>query len=227
MLKAFSLGDQNPQSSHNPFTDRVVAASYEGWYSGPGRRADLLEKQLLQKLRAEFPQSRTALEIGCGTGHFTRWLGANGLQVTGLDSSAAMLSEARKFNGLDYLEGDAASLPLGSRSFDLTLLITTLEFVEDPVLVLTEAVRVARQGVILGVLNRWSWLTMRYRLSGKSIWRSAHFFTPYELKDLMQRAAGERFQSLRWRTTLWPIPWVTDLPLPFGGFTGLAVHLTE
>lgn len=125
------------------------------------------------------------------------------------------------------MEGDAASLPLESRSFDLTLLITTLEFVADPFLVLTEAVRVARQGVILGVLNRWSWLTMRYRASGKSIWRSAHFFTPFELKDLIHRAAGDRFQGLRWRTTLWPIPCVRDLPLPFGGFIGLAARLTD
>lgn len=99
MLNALSLNEQNPQSWPNPFNDPVVAASYEGWYSGPGRRADLLEKQILQKLRVDFPQSRTALEIGCGTGHFTRWLAANGLEITGLDISAAMLGEARKQDG--------------------------------------------------------------------------------------------------------------------------------
>jgi ubiquinone/menaquinone biosynthesis C-methylase UbiE len=227
MLKTFPPDEQNPHSSHNPFDDPIVAATYEGWYSGRGRRADLLEKRLLEKLLADFPQSRNALEIGCGTGHFTRWLAARSLEVTGLDISAPMLSEARKLDGIRYLEGDALNLPFDDRSFDLALLITTLEFVGDPFRALTEALRVARHGVVLGVLNRVSLLTLEYRRSKKPIWKSARFFSPWELIRLVRTTAGRRFCGVRWRTTIWPIPWVTDLPLPCGGFIGLAVHLTE
>jgi hypothetical protein len=48
----------------NPFDRPDVAARYEAWYTGPGRRADLLEKHLLQKLLVGFQESRTVLEIG-------------------------------------------------------------------------------------------------------------------------------------------------------------------
>jgi SAM-dependent methyltransferase len=211
----------------NPFDNPEVAARYEDWYSGSGRRADVLEKRVLGKLLSGFPQARSALEIGCGTGHFTRWLASNDLEVTGLDISAAMLDEARKLNGLTYVEGDALNLPFPDRSFDLTAIITTLEFVPDPALALAEAVRVARQGLILGVLNRTSLLTRRYRASGKPIWRSARFFSPAELAGLVRKAAGPRLRGIRWRTTLWPLPLVTDLPLPWGGFIGMVAGLTD
>jgi ubiquinone/menaquinone biosynthesis C-methylase UbiE len=186
-----------------------------------------LEKALLKKLLVDFPDARTGLEIGCGTGHFTRWLAAHELEMSGLDVSVAMLSEARKRNGLNYVEGDAHNLPFADRTFDLAFLITTLEFVADPRLALTEAIRVARQGVILGVLNRWSLVALKYRRSRSPLWSSAHFFGPWELLQLVQDAAGERCSGARWRTTIWPIPWVTDLPLPLGGFIGLAARLVD
>lgn len=200
-----TLSNKTPPSI-NPFDEPEVAARYEEWYTGPGRRADLLEKRLLGKLLVGFPHARTALEIGCGTGHFTRWLAAQGLEATGLDISAAMLGEARKLDGLSYVEGDALHLPFVDRSFDLALLITTLEFVADPLRALTEAIRVARQGLILGVLNSWSLLTLKYRRSGKPLWKAARFFGPRELARLVRRAAGGRFGGAHWRTTIWPIP---------------------
>jgi SAM-dependent methyltransferase len=204
-----------------------VAARYEDWYSGPGRGADFLEKKLLRRLLHDFPHARTGLEIGCGTGHFTRWLAAQNLDVTGLDVSVAMLTEARKWNGLNYVEGDALNLPFGDRAFDLAFVITTLEFVADPRRALIEAVRVARKGLILGVLNRWSLVAWKYRRSGNPLWNSAHFYEPWELLRLVRAAAGARCKRTLWRTTIWPIPWVTDLPLPLGGFIGLAAQFAD
>jgi SAM-dependent methyltransferase len=227
MFAALHATKPNRSPATNPFDESDVAARYEGWYSGPGRHADTLERRLLAKLLRTFPQACTALEIGCGTGHFARWLAAQNLQVTGLDISAPMLAEARKLNGLSYLEGDALDLPFGERSFDLAVLITTLEFVSDPLAALAEAVRIARQGVILGVLNRWSLLARSYRATGKPLWRSAHFFSPFELANLVRRASGQRAGPLYWRTTLWHLPLVGDLPLPWGGFIGLAARLNS
>lgn len=106
-------------------------------------------------------------------------------------------------------------------------MITTVEFVENPLRTLEEAVRVARQGLILGVLNRRSLLVLQYRISGKDVWRAAHFYSVGELKRLVVQAAKGRFQSLRWRTTLWPIPHLPDLPVPWGGFIGLAAQFGE
>jgi ubiquinone/menaquinone biosynthesis C-methylase UbiE len=211
--------------SINPFEAPEVAARYEDWYSGTGQRADYLEKRLMQKMLRHFPQSSTALEIGCGTGHFTRWMASLGLTVTGLDISTAMLAEARRSNGFTYVEGDALQLPFADRAYDLTAVITTLEFVPDPLRALREAVRVAQHGLLLGVLNRRSLLARSYRASGKPLWQSAHFFSASELIQLVRQAAGKRLNGMHWRTTLWPLPFVRDLPLPWGGFIGMAAHL--
>lgn len=212
-------------TSLNPFEDCDMASRYEGWYAGPGRAAERSEKALLGKLLTRFPKARTVLEVGCGTGHFTRWFVDRGLDATGLDTSAAMLAEAQRLGGPEYVAGNAVALPYNDRSFDLVAMITTLEFVPDPLRALAEAARVARTGLILGVLNRHSLLTVRYRCSRKPVWRAARFLTPGELNRLVRKAAGQRVRSIRWRTTLWPLSFVGDLALPWGGFIGMAVQL--
>jgi ubiquinone/menaquinone biosynthesis C-methylase UbiE len=211
----------------NPFDDVRFASHYEQWYAGRGRRAATLEKRLLGKLLAGFPNARTALEIGCGTGYFTRWLASRGLEVVGLDSSLPMLREARRREDAPLVLGDALDLPFSERSFDLVVFVTSLEFVAGHALALIEASRVARCGLLLGVLNRWSLTTLSYRLSGRALWRSAHFFSLPQLRRLIRSSLENRVQALRWRTTLWPLPGIGDLPLPWGGFIGFAVHLAD
>ena len=134
----------------NPFIDMRVASHYEQWYVGRGRRAAQLEKQLLAKLLAGFPNARTALDVGCGTGYFTRWLASLGLEVVGLDSSLPMLTEARRRGEAPFVLADALALPFGARTFDLVIFVTSLEFVADQTLALIEASRVARCGLLLG-----------------------------------------------------------------------------
>jgi ubiquinone/menaquinone biosynthesis C-methylase UbiE len=209
----------------NPFDDPQLAARYEGWYAGPGLRADRLEKSLLHELMSDFPLARTGLDVGCGTGHFTRWLEDQGLTVAGLDLSRPMLDEAERLGSKTLVEGDAMELPFPDGEFDLVALITSLEFLAAPERALTEAVRVARMGLLLGVLNRHSLLAARHRISGREPWQAARFFTVTELVRLVKRAGGPRLQSLRWRTTLWPLPRIGSLPLPWGGFIGMSVQL--
>lgn len=222
-----SLSAVEESNVPNPFDDAALAGGYEEWYASEGRHADELEKELLGKMLGMFPGARSVLDVGCGTGHFTRWMAEQGLNAVGLDSSEAMLNEARPRGGPAYLRGDAHSLPMADRSYDLTALITTLEFLPDPGRALAEAVRVARRGLLLGVLNRRSVVTLRYRLSGNPLWRSARFFGPLELARLVRRVARRRVKAVNWRTTLWPVPGVHDLPLPWGGFIGMAVELQE
>ena len=210
----------------NPFDDPAVASRYEDWYAGPGRHADRLERHLLGKLLRSFPGARSVLEVGCGTGHFARWLAEQGLDTVGIDVSQRMLDEARRRSGGPrYLSGDALALPVADRSYDVAALITALEFLPDPCRALAEAARAARTGILLGVLNRWSLLALRRRWSGAAMWRAARFFGPWELARLVRLAAGRRVGAIAWRTTLWPLPAVRDLPLPWGGFIGMAVQL--
>ena len=179
----------------------------------------------------EFPEALTLLEVGCGTGHFARWFAVQdtarkegSLDAVGLDLSPLMLSQAALLGSHPSVRADALALPFLPGAFDLVALITTLEFLPDPLQALVEALRVARQGLILGVLNRSSLLGRRLRRSGGPVWDVARFLTPAELVQLVQRAAAAKRVEILWRTTLWPV-WSGELPLPWGGFLGVAVRL--
>jgi ubiquinone/menaquinone biosynthesis C-methylase UbiE len=208
----------------NPFANPAVVDGYETWYETAGRRPDRLEKELLQRLLAGFPQARTLLEVGCGTGHFTRWFTDQGFRTVGLDLSSPMLAEAIHLGSPSCLLGDALSLPFSNNAFDLVVLITSLEFVADPHRVLEEAMRLAQSGLILGVLNRFSWLAWQLKLSGEPLWQVARFFTPVELAQLVHDATTGRRVKIEGWTTLWPL-WARPLSLPWGGFIGMAVRL--
>ena len=150
----------------NPFENPAFVVGYEAWYETTGRRADRLEKALLQKLLDGFPTVHTLLEVGCGTGHFTRWFQERDLQAVGLDMSTPMLVEAVRLGRLQCVYGDALSLPFSNNTLDIVTLITTLEFIPEPVLAIAEAFRVARFGLILGVLNRQSILGWQLKQEG-------------------------------------------------------------
>jgi SAM-dependent methyltransferase len=99
-----------------------TATHYEAWYETPqGRQADQQEKQLLRWLMGLFPGVRTVLEIGCGTGHFTRWLRDEGFQAVGLDISAPMLAQAQALDSPPLVRGDVHRLPFADGAVDLAV----------------------------------------------------------------------------------------------------------
>jgi len=119
-------------TQNNVFANHKITSDYEIWYQTIGGQADKQKKTLLKRLLKVFSIADSILEIGCGTGHFTRWFSQQGMQVIGLDLSPAMLEEANRFGSSLLLQGDALKLPFASNSFDLIGLITTLEFLPNP-----------------------------------------------------------------------------------------------
>lgn len=87
------------------------------------------------------------LDIGCGTGNYTRALAACGGDWTGVDVSQRMLDQARASNsGVRWLVADAGELPFADGCFDgaiATLVIHHLAALQGP---LGEARRVLRSG---------------------------------------------------------------------------------
>lgn len=68
------------------------AAGYQHWYeTARGRRIALAEQGLLAWLLRAFPGARSILDVGCGSGLFTRRLAGEGFRSVGLDRSPAML----------------------------------------------------------------------------------------------------------------------------------------
>jgi ubiquinone/menaquinone biosynthesis C-methylase UbiE len=211
------------RTSANPFHDTSMTQGYEQWYMNEGRRADRLEKNVLEWLLAKFPDATSLLEVGCGTGHFTRWFQRQALETVGLDLSAAMIRKAVEWGAVPYLQGDAHHLPFRDQSFDLVALITTLEFLQDPLDALEEASRVAKGGLLLGVINRRSWVGRRYRRLGGPIWENARFYTTSELIHSLHKTVG-RASAPFWKTTLWMF-WPWALPLPWGGFIAIGMRV--
>ena len=108
----------------------------------------------------------------------------------------------------------------------MALMVTTLEFLADPALALREAARVARRGIVLGVLNRWHPLAWDRLRSGLPLWQAAHFYSPPELAQRARRALGRWAGEVTWRTTLLPRFWPRrHSRLPFGAFIGMRVGL--
>lgn len=217
--------------AEKPVFDGQVASHYEAWYLTPeGLRADKLEKASLRRLLECFPQARSVLEVGCGTSHFTRWLREEGLFAVGLDLSTQMLAEAQQLDSLPLVQGDAYRLPFTDGAFDLVAFVTALEFLDRPQQALAEALRVAQRGLLLGVLNRWSWLGLKRRLAElfrPTVYHDAHFYGVGELKRLLKSVAGEK-AHLVWHTNLFPLECgCTQLALPWGGFIAMALLVPE
>jgi len=221
-----------PDPSANPFSSysRSDAERYEAWYHTPAGRVVASEEQAaLAAMLAVFPAQQTVLEVGCGSGYFTRWLAARGHTVVGIDQSPEMLAVAHTFGGASYVLATGEALPFADASFDVVVFITALEFIAAPITALQEAARVARAGIVLGVLNLSSPLGIRRKLTAwfqPSIYRTAHFYTIWGLRRLVWRALPGRVQHLQWTTTLSPRGVPRSLHrLPCGAFIVMAVQL--
>jgi ubiquinone/menaquinone biosynthesis C-methylase UbiE len=210
-----------------------AAGRYEAWYTTPGgQRADAAECALLARLLSGFPKARRVFEVGCGTGHFAAWLARRGLWVVGLDRAPAMLAEVRRYRpDIPILLGDAHGLPMREGAVDLVVLVTTLEFLEDPALALAEAVRVARQGLVVVALNPWSPGGLRRRWGRQarhSLVSHAREISLVSLRARVKAAAGTRLQAIQCVSTLFPDGlWRVQAPIPLGEVIGMAARMTE
>ncbi len=241
-----------------PQWDSEEAVSrYEAWYATPrGSFALESERLLLSQMLSHWPRRGSSLlEVGCGAGHFLELFWEAGFDVTGLDRSQAMLDAARRRLGHKAaLElGNAEYLPFEDNSFEYVALVTALECMDKPETALAEAFRVARRGVVVAFLNRWSlhWVAEHWRgLARKCLplkcmperWRPAteekekpRYFSPLEMTRLIRAASGRRpgaprsvlfAPSVLWRGKAGSrngLRWWSALP--FGAMAALRVDL--
>jgi ubiquinone/menaquinone biosynthesis C-methylase UbiE len=191
---------------------------------------DRAERALLERLLSQFPQARSVIEIGCGTGHFTRWFASRLSFVAGLDRAPAMLADFRKASpGIPLILGDAHRLPFREASVDLSALVVSLEFMDDSPAALSEAIRVASKGTVLVVLNRWSCGGISRRIGPqrrRPVLSQARDHSFRSLKRMAVKASGERLQRILWTSTLFPDGlWRFRLPIPVGDVLGMALVL--
>lgn len=179
------------------------AEDYEAWYATARGRWIAQAEYALLKDRLAPRSADILLDIGCGTGQFTRRFAAeSGLNVLGLDPNIDWLRFAakRRAQSERFIGGDAIALPFSDRSVDLTVSVTALCFVRDQRRAVSELVRVTRRRFAIGLLNRNSPLYLQKgRGGGVGAYRGAHWHTTSEAKALF---AGQPVRNLRLWTVL-------------------------
>ncbi|NLJ99771.1 MAG: class I SAM-dependent methyltransferase [Clostridia bacterium] len=184
-----------------------VAERYDQWYKrGVGALVHEIEMEIVMDL-LQPKAGQSALDVGCGTGHYSIELARQGLDVSGLDISQEMLSFAKAKSleddlSINWIQGDAGKLPFDEGSFDRVVSVTALEFMPEPGEVLREAYRVLKpEGrMVFAVIGGGSPWAARYEKKARdyedSIYGSAVFYTAEEMLALFPEVEGRTVEGL-------------------------------
>lgn len=157
-----------------------VASSYEGIVLSPEVHANLIS-YVLRLFSQHRITSGTVLDVGCGPGNLKRALNNNFI-FTGVDISSKMLEEARK-NNYEIIEGDMqkilANIP--NKSFDYVISLSALQFVSDPINVINEFDRIARNAWVISIDNITPKMQKHY-LNNEKLRMYNHFLVPVNCK---------------------------------------------
>lgn len=155
------------------------------------------------------------LEIGCGSGAYTRALVEAGAVVTATEFAPGPLAQAQRNLGplagrCDLRVEDAQQLTLQGESFDRVLLSEVIEHVSEPERAITEAERVLRPGgrLVVSTPSRYSPLNLAYdvkrRVRRYPFNEHLHEFTPGSFRGLVERHL--EVESLRFANFVLPYP---------------------
>lgn len=121
-------------------------------YEGVSRLQRFMGNTMLQKVQsgAQSVLPTCILDLGCGTGWFSRQLGEAypDAEITGMDLSPGMIAHARRSSGPEFCwrVADAESIPLPDQSVDLIFSNLMLQWCQDPRVVFQECQRVLKPG---------------------------------------------------------------------------------
>lgn len=140
----------------------AVKADYWGMFSETydEKVERLLGKDLrpaMARLLEQEPDPGNVLELGCGTGYFTRAIAKNAKHVTATDLSEDMLKAAKinlkDLGNVTFKVEKAEAISFPPETFDTVLAANVLHVLDDPLKSLTECQRVLKMGGTLLVLN--------------------------------------------------------------------------
>lgn len=141
---------------------RLVRRAFSGAVESYDAHAELQREvadRLLAHLEFTKIEPQRILDIGCGTGYFTRLLRGKYKRaaITALDLSESMLAHTRKGHARrlpwhgrhHHCAGDAAQLPFRDASFDLVTSNLAMQWLPDPQQMLAEMRRVLAPGGLM------------------------------------------------------------------------------
>jgi 2-polyprenyl-3-methyl-5-hydroxy-6-metoxy-1,4-benzoquinol methylase len=155
------------------------------------------------------------LEVGCGSGYYTRELVLRGAKLTATEYAPSSLAQAKRNVGelaakVDFRLEDAQRLALDDARFDKMLLSEVIEHVPEPERAVAEAARVLRPGGLLvaSTPSRFSPLNLAYgvkrRIRRYAFNEHLHEFTPASFQRLLERHL--EVESLEFANFVLPYP---------------------
>lgn len=196
-----NFADQDRLKIDNDLYDRLGQRWYDAWDDPVA----LLRCESKEKLKWATPylnDRASLLDIGCGAGFIANQIARErqtsqvSTEMVGLDQSRESLEVARRYDrtqSVNYIEGDAYSLPFEKARFDAVIAFDFLEHVSKPDQVIAEVSRVLKpQGVFLFHTFNRNWISWLIALKGvewcvKNTPKNLHvysmFITPSEVEQ--------------------------------------------
>jgi SAM-dependent methyltransferase len=77
-----------------------------------------LDRELLDRFAASVRGVAPACDLGCGPGHVARYLHEQGVEISGIDLSEAMVEQARRLNpAIEFRRGDMMALDVPDKTW--------------------------------------------------------------------------------------------------------------
>jgi ubiquinone/menaquinone biosynthesis C-methylase UbiE len=203
-----------------PFTEfDLNAPGYDAWFE---RHKDLYEQELAA-LKEAIRDRNGGVDIGAGTGRFTKALG----MAVAVEPSVAMARLAID-RGIPVINSEAEQLPFHDGSFPVALMVTTDCFLKDVPKAFREVYRILQKdGIfVMGMIDRESELGKSYeaRKSSRPWYAAAHFHTVAEITGILQQSG---FRNFTYWQTLLPGNRAGTNPLPGYGEGSFVVIRTQ
>jgi len=151
------------------------ALEYDQWFKDHAVEYE----QELKAIRSLLPKEGRGIEIGAGTGRFTKPLGVS----LGIEPSNVM-REIAISRGINIVAGTAESIPVDDDLYDYALMVTTVCFLDTTEIAFREVHRILKVDgyIIVGLIDRDSKLGRKYEESENKFYRDARFHSVNEVK---------------------------------------------
>ncbi|WP_051283726.1 class I SAM-dependent methyltransferase [Desulforegula conservatrix] len=175
------------------FEDSVLSDKCHHAYSG--MISGILQKLAMGLIRPLAGDN--VLDIGCGTGAASIPFIEMGSRLTCIDPSVYMLDLAESHIGsrAEFIRGCGEDLPYEDNYFNHSILVSTLEFAQNPEKMLEEAFRVTKDSVYIGFWNKYAIGGTRRRICEffpelSAPYENAEFFSIWEIRKMIKKMLG-------------------------------------